>query len=64
MTPVTTPMVKQITRGKKSFLPCDCKGCPHTAVWVTDAGFLYCQGHKYLDDAEAQLSTAVQAATC
>lgn len=38
-------------------------GCPHTAAWFTEAGVLYCQGHKYLGDAEAQLAANVKAAT-
>lgn len=39
-------------------------GCPHTAAWLTDAGFFYCQGHQYLGDAEATLAQAVKAASC
>lgn len=38
-------------------------GCPHTAAWLTDAGFLYCQGHKYLGDNEAELAFLAGQAT-
>lgn len=35
---------------------CQSHNCPHTAHWLTDDGKLYCDGHKWLADAETMVA--------
>lgn len=42
-------------------LPCDSLGCPHTGIWFTNSGMLYCEGHRYLSDHEDRIKAASDA---